>query len=511
MLISAKAPPPSSPLSIGGSGPHCVKCHVEPLICSTSYGYSGSWIKAPFELHGVFLYHGLSFRSENPFSGTSRYQWLPQRHDICISQVSVAADYSDSVPDADSSNYANHKGYHPLEDVRENKLVTVPTSAEIARTAVESNHRAMLIFPRGVHCEPHEQISWAEFQYVVDDFGDICFEVYDDQNILQDRGTVNPVTVLIGMDIACYKGRKMDLYDDNTVDFDPEDDVFFIDEYSEIEDPTKTDIWDNWEVPEKSSSTHPVYFSKCLAKAIDVEHVKMMDHPSNGVVLWGFLRPVYIDEENYIKRFFKDEKSDGYTSGGSDGNSASFSVDDKNCCRSTIYRLEIAKIELFSVYGVQACMLSSFRFSLITLSFFALCISCVISLSLLTFSFVFCFLNNVVSVQDFQYAEPDVLVHSVPSILKRFDRTGSRCNVALKDFCRKKGLYVERANLIGVDSLGIDVRVSTGTEVCTHRFSFKVRANSDCAADKQIQQLLFPKSKRKRSRTLDTPTEVDSF
>lgn len=22
-----------------------------------------------------------------------------------------------------------------------------------------------------VHCEPHEQISWAEFQYVIDDYG----------------------------------------------------------------------------------------------------------------------------------------------------------------------------------------------------------------------------------------------------------------------------------------------------------------------------------------------------
>ncbi|CAA0839383.1 Pentatricopeptide repeat (PPR) superfamily protein [Striga hermonthica] len=473
MLISAKAPPPSSPLSIGGTGPHCVKCHVEPIICSTSYGYSGSWIKAPFELHGVFPYHGLSFRSDNLFSGTTRHQWLPQKHDICLSQVPVAADYSDSVPDADSSNYTNHKGYHPLEDVRDNRRVRdkVLTSSEIARTAVESNHRAMLIFPGAVHCEPHEKISWAEFQFVVDDFGDICFEVYDDQNILQDRGTINPVTVLIGMDIACYESRKMGLYDDNTVDFEPEEDVFFIDEYSEIEDPIKTDIWDNWEIPEKSSSTHPIYFSKCLAKAIDVEHVKMMDHPSNGVVLWGFLRPVYSDEENYIRRFFKDEKSDGYTSGGRDANSESFSVDNENCGRSTIYRLEIAKIELFSVYGVQ----------------------------------------SVVSVQDFQFAEPDVLVHSMPSILKRFDRTGSRCNVALKAFCRKKGLYVERANLIGVDSLGIDVRVSAGTEVRTHRFSFKVRANTDCAADKQIQQLLFPKSKRKRSRTLDTPTEVDSF
>ena len=29
--------------------------------------------------------------------------------------------------------------------------------------------------------------------------------------------------------------------------------------------------------------------------------------------------------------------------------------DDGRCGRSTIYRLDIAKIELFSVYGIQVC------------------------------------------------------------------------------------------------------------------------------------------------------------
>ncbi|KAL0451957.1 UNVERIFIED_CONTAM: hypothetical protein Slati_1173800, partial [Sesamum latifolium] len=77
------------------------------------------------------------FRSENPFLGTTRFHWLPQGHDICISQVSVAADYSDSVPD--SSSYITSKGYHPLEELRDHGRVRdrMPTSAEIARTAVE--------------------------------------------------------------------------------------------------------------------------------------------------------------------------------------------------------------------------------------------------------------------------------------------------------------------------------------------------------------------------------------
>ncbi|KAL0382845.1 UNVERIFIED_CONTAM: hypothetical protein Scaly_0571800 [Sesamum calycinum] len=326
-------------VTASGSGHfHCLRCHVEPIICSTSYGFSSNWTKASIEPQRVSENSGLSFRNENPFFGTTRFHWLPQGHDICISQVSVAADYSDSVPD--SSSYITSNGYHPLEELRDHGRVRdrMLTSAEIARTAVEG----LAAIPGIVHCEPHEQISWAEFDYVIDDFGDIFFEVYDGQNILQDHGASNPV----------------------------------------VEDISKTDIWGDWGMPENSNWTHPVYFAKCLTK-------------------------------------------------------------------------------------------------------------------------------SVVSVQDFQYAEPDVLVHSIPSILERFGESRTRCNSALKALCKKKGLHVEGANLIGVDSLGMDVRVSSGTEVRTHRFSFKVRATSECAADKQIQQLLFPRSRRKKLRTLDRPTDFD--
>ncbi|KAK4404100.1 hypothetical protein Sango_0778600 [Sesamum angolense] len=215
-------------VTASGSGHfHCLRCHVEPIICSTSYGFSSNWTKASIEPQRVSENAGLSFRNENPFFGTTRFHWLPQGHDICSSQVSVAADYSDSVPD--SSSYITSNGYHPLEELRDHGRVRdrMLTSAEIARTAVEANNRALLLFPGIVHCEPHEQISWAEFDYVIDDFGDIFFEVYDGQNILQDHGASNPVvsqqfvcpkTALIGMDFSHYQIRKMDLSDDEILD-----------------------------------------------------------------------------------------------------------------------------------------------------------------------------------------------------------------------------------------------------------------------------------------------------
>lgn len=58
-------------------------------------------------------------------------------HELCLSKVCVAADYSDSVPD--SSSYASNQGYHPLEDLKvcHNKRQTTLSSVEIARTTVE--------------------------------------------------------------------------------------------------------------------------------------------------------------------------------------------------------------------------------------------------------------------------------------------------------------------------------------------------------------------------------------
>lgn len=77
------------------------------------------------------------FGYRNPFFGSNQFHWLSTGRDLCLSKVSVAADYSDSVPD--SSNYINDRGYHPLEELKFRKRArdTKLTSAEIARTTVE--------------------------------------------------------------------------------------------------------------------------------------------------------------------------------------------------------------------------------------------------------------------------------------------------------------------------------------------------------------------------------------
>ncbi|KAI4311394.1 hypothetical protein MLD38_036296 [Melastoma candidum] len=415
--------------------------------CSTSYGIPSSSIK-----------HSLppGQTTPSPWRNSGPFPWLPTGNNPRQSRVSVAADYSDSLPDSSS---CFHNGYHPLEDLKvgERMRETKLTAAEVARTTLEACSTALLVFPGNVHCEPHEQVSWSELPYVIDDYGDIFFEVFDEENILEDPGSISPVTVFIGMDIPSYDNQKMEdpaISDFINDKFSSEEDYF------EIMDFEASDAPMDWGMPSKS--IHPVYFAKCMSKAINKVD-KKVDHTSNGLSILGCIRPIFPGEEFYLRQLFMCEDDDVNNLDWKDAELPSFDpTRDEKTNRSIIYRLEIMRIDLFSVYGIQC----------------------------------------EIEVQDFLDAEPDILVHSTAAILERFSENGIRCDDALKELCKKKGLRAEGANLIGVDSLGIDVRVHSGVEMKTHRFPFKMRATSEAAAEKQIRQLLVPRSRRKKPRNL---------
>ncbi|XP_071688165.1 uncharacterized protein At3g49140-like [Rutidosis leptorrhynchoides] len=421
----------------------CGLSHSEGISCSTSYGVTSSWMKSSDNLES-------RFRCRNPFLRDSQFNWwLPIGRKNCKQIVSVAADYPDSVPE--SSNYVAKNGYHPLEELKNCKRVreTKLTGAEIAKTTIEANSSALLIFPGTVHCEPHEHISWAEYPYVIDDGGDIYFRVPDDANIMHDPEATNAVNALIGMDLPFFQNQQLSIpmghISDNSVD-----DITFFDDYYEDEGADMLADFTEWNIPIDSAGVHPIYFAKCLTKAANMEYARKMDHPSNGVSVLGCLSPAYVDEEFYLRRLFSIEDGDSYDQNWKD--------EDVNFNASLFYRLEIMRIELFSVYGVQ----------------------------------------SAINLQDFRDAEPDILAHSIPDIIAHFDENILNSNLALRSLCKKNGFYVEEANIIGIDSLGMDVRVFTGHEVRTHRFPFKIRATSETAAEKQIQQLLFPRARRKR-------------
>ncbi|XXG89224.1 hypothetical protein AAC387_Pa12g1278 [Persea americana] len=485
-LVAAFASP--SPTFIGSS--HCRFCNMEGFCCSLLPGIGTGWISPVFENRRVF--DVFSMRCKNPlFGGVPSHLWTTGP-ESSLPKVRVASDYSDSVPN--SSNYMGNRGYHPLEEVKDSdrNKEKMLTDAEIARTTVEANNSALLVFPGMVHCEPHGHISWAEFQYVLDDFGDIFIEIFDDENILQDRGASNPVNVFIGMDHPIHgKNRRVIGNHIDNLASGVSDNFSFDEDEEEIGDTEVSGTLIDWGMPDTMRRIHPMYFAKCLTKVVHTKYGKKMDHPSNGISIMGCLRPAFIDEESYLRRLFHGEDGDGYISDWSEESekeeeqvAAAFNLIDGEILKfnskdygasisSTLYKLEIMRIELFSVYGDQ----------------------------------------SMVSLQDFQEAEPDVLVHSASTILERFTEYGMKCDNALKALCRKKkGLHVEGANLIGVDSLGMDVRTFSGVEAQTLRFSFNARATSESAAEKKIRRMLFPRYYRKNFKSpSDNHGGSDSF
>ncbi|XP_074583598.1 uncharacterized protein At3g49140-like isoform X2 [Curcuma longa] len=385
--------------------------------------------------------------------------WLQTANELSVSRVQVAADYSDSVPY--SSNHNRNHGYHPLEELKErekskNKNIKL-ADAEIARTVVEANSKALVIFPGGIHNEPHRHVSWAEFHYVIDDYGDIFFELFNDENILQDPSASSPVIVLIGYDSPIY-GEKNAIF--GTLEMDEEDGIGLL-EFKEIDDAEIADTLISWGMPDTLRYTHPLYFAKCLTKAVQTKFQKV-DLPSNGLQIFGCLRPAFIDEESYLRRLFY-HNEDNYISDYRDGGLLNFNSEHVGrTISSTFYKLEIMTMDLSSVYGDQ----------------------------------------SIINLHDFQDAEPDLLANSASAIMERISEYGAQSNVALKALCRRrKGLNVEVANLIGVDSLGIDVRVYCGMEARTLRFPFSARAISESAAEKKIKKMLFPQYHRKNLRT----------
>uniref|UniRef100_A0A1J3CJP9 DUF2470 domain-containing protein n=1 Tax=Noccaea caerulescens TaxID=107243 RepID=A0A1J3CJP9_NOCCA len=439
---------------------HCHQSYTDEFSSSVPYKRNGSARNRVFDGCGSANLSVLSSRCKIPFLG-SAYHVSSGGHDLGLTKVSVAADYSDSVPD--SSFY----GYHPLEELKPCKRVqeTKLSAAEVARTTVEANGSAVMVFPGAIHCEPHDQNSWSEFKYVIDDYGDIFFDIPDDDNILEDPGASNPVKAYFGMDVPRYENSR--LHEEyNVSEIGNLDQIIFDDHYFEIMDSEARDIPVDWGMPDTSNANgvHPIYFAKHLSKAISMDYDRKMDYPSNGVSILGCLRPAFLDEESYIRRLFISEDRDDYSweAQGNDNPSTSCRREE-NDMSSSLYRLEIVGIELLSLYGVESS----------------------------------------ISLQDFQDAEPDILVHSTSAIIERFNDRGINSSIALKALCKKKGLHAEESNLIGVDSLGMDVRVFAGAQVQTHRFPFKTRATTEMAAEKKIHQLLFPRSRRRKLKSHD--------
>lgn len=383
--------------------------------------------------------------------------------------------HSDSMSDPLEFSSSKNPCYHPFEEIGEpvaqlgSEQDARLTDAETTRTMIEVNSKAMLMFSGVIDDEVHENVIWPELHYVTDEHGDIYFKVNSNEDIMQTLTADNSyVQVLIGLDkIETF--NEMELSGQSDIDFGIEE---FSDEDGNISDDDddgddddgdddsddeedwvafledgedelgSSDTLGDWANLETMRSSHPMYFARRIAEVVSNPHLDWMDQPSMGLAIQGVLRPAFVEEQSTIQKHMTGQLTEKLEKDGSLRIGTSF------------YKLEMISIQLVSPYGSQ----------------------------------------SLVNIKDYRQAQPDVIAHLASKIISRLKTGGEKIVQALKSLCwRCKGILVEEVAPIGVDSLGFDLRVCSGTQVQTLRFTFGSRATSEYSAERQLHDLLFPR------------------
>ncbi|KAL3700112.1 hypothetical protein R1sor_018134 [Riccia sorocarpa] len=106
-----------------------------------------------------------------------------------------------------------------------------------------------------------------------------------------------------------------------------------------------------------------------------------------------------------------------------------------------------------------------------------------------------------IEVRDFAFAEPDILAHFSTTIMEKVNSGGIKLEAALKALVQRcNGLEAEEVLLVGIDCLGVDLRVQFGIEIQTVRVPFSRRATCEESAEKLLDQLLFPRPGQRRAK-----------
>ncbi|GER51047.1 pentatricopeptide repeat (PPR) superfamily protein [Striga asiatica] len=461
---------------------------------------------------------------------------------------------------------AKPQRYHPSEEIAEPRFLdngeAKLTAAETSRTIIEVNSKGTLMFSGVDNEEISENIFWQDFPYVTDEHGNVYFQVKTNEDILQKQNLTSEETfhdmlqtvtseetvvqVIIGLDTKEMMSEMealglaetdfgMDELDDSEFDDEDEDDeeedddeydesgededdevgyfpLYFLTLLSEFLDfqvvnhyqvhvQDWVDILDeengdeeidgslrDWAKLDTMRSSHPMYFAEKLAEVVSDDPVDCMKQLSAGLVIHGLLRPAFIEEHSVVQRQISNpESSDVDTDINVDGgvhvnghrHAKEFTRDnvtldgdlekDESLGNGfAFYKLEMIKILLVSAQGVM----------------------------------------SEVEIEDFRRAKPDAIAHSAAKIISRLKAGGEKTMQALKSLCwRSKGIQVEECALIGVDSLGFDVRVCSGTQLQTLRFGFKKKASSEYSAERQLNDLLFPRTHKYQQKKEAQQTE----
>ncbi|KAL2556130.1 Pentatricopeptide repeat (PPR) superfamily protein [Forsythia ovata] len=363
---------------------------------------------------------------------------------------------------------AKPQRYHPSEEIAESELMANEearlTPAETTRTIIEVNSKATLMFSGFVSEEIHENIFWPDLPYVTDEYGNVYFQMKNDEDVLQALTSEETIVDWVA------------ILDDN-----------------EDQDEESDGSLGDWAKLETMRSSHPMYFAKKLTEVVSDDPVDFMEQPSAGLAIQGLLRPAFLEEHSVIQKHIS-----GHQSSNADVNQIAkeqkpggivqinghkhekepaqdiptwaeeLEKDESLGNGISFYKLEMIKIQLVSAHGHQ----------------------------------------SFVDIEDFRRARPDAIAHSAAKIISRLKAGGEKTMQALKSLCwRFMGIQVQEVALIGVDSLGFELRVCSGTQVQTLRFAFKKRASSEYSAERQLNDLLFPRSHKYQQKKETQQTE----
>ncbi|XP_024521736.1 uncharacterized protein At3g49140-like isoform X3 [Selaginella moellendorffii] len=401
------------------------------------------------------------------------------RATVWCCNAAAAANNSDSRPDV----WKSGNGFHPLEELssgEKEQLERVRTSklndGEIARTIAEVNSNAILLAPA---LSQSNAVYGTEVMFVVDEHGDIYFELADDNDVLHNLAVNPQCSFIIGFGelnellttelLPTYENHLAD--DPATLQVDVE--AFVEDDSSQDEISSQDgdiseseDVSDTCDMP---LGVHPMVFASKLAKVTSLDPVSGIFKPSMRLAMTGVVSSVTEEEAASARKMWEerflwedDDESSGdeeETQEASSSESEEEEWSDSSESETSLYKFQIQSIQLASDIGAHAS----------------------------------------VDVKEFRYSEADVLAHAAPDIIKRLNSGGKKVKRALKSLChREHGVDFEEVVVIGVDSLGVDVRACRGIELKTMRFAFARRARCIDTAQLLLHQLLYPRSRHKK-------------
>ncbi|KAF7813040.1 uncharacterized protein G2W53_034016 [Senna tora] len=442
-----------------------------------------------------------------------------RRNKLVKSRIQASAEHLGSAEDPVKQN--GKTSYHPFEEITvsasEHSEDARLTAAETSRTIIEVNSKATLMFSNLINDEAHENIIWPDLPYLTDEHGNIYFQVKSGEDIMQSLTSENNFVLLPRysvVNMAClFSTLQQVIVGVDTMEMISEMDLSDEDEQDDADETLEG--WAKLET--MHSSSDPMYFAKKLAEIASDDPIDWMEQPPACLAIQGLLRPAFIEEQSVIQKHLSTNQSNttdtseplkdnGEDPGAINGlvhkpvsskdNAAQVENSDIPANVTSFFKLEMVKIQLFSAHGHPTDL----------------------------------------EVEEYMKAQPDAIAHSASKIISRVKADGEKTTQALKSLCwRCKGIQVEviedlfgfglfissidsiwlsamsiahlqtqEAQLISVDSLGFDLRVCSGTKVQTLRFGFKKRATSEYSAERQLNDVLFPRVQKKQQKMKQT-------